>query len=122
MCLCVEPERPNHRCNRTWHLTITFVHVLQADEEINETDLAEREEGELSDGDDFGGNGEYEAISSDEELKLRQKIEALEARNMELEQIASISAKSKDSYGELKFFVIDVMLILDTTNRIATAN
>lgn len=66
--------------------------------------MAEREEGELSDditGDDVGDADEYEAISSDEEFKLRQKIEALEARNFELEQIASISAKAHDSYGKL---------------------
>lgn len=64
---------------------------------------AEPEEGEITSSDcadidpiDF----EYEAISSDEEFSLRQKIEALEARNLELEKIASISARSQDAYGK----------------------
>lgn len=62
--------------------------------------MAEREEGEISDVDvkdcaDF----EYEDISSEEENSLRRKIQALEARNLELEKIAFISAKSRDSYG-----------------------
>ncbi|XP_055313430.1 uncharacterized protein LOC129574883 [Sitodiplosis mosellana] len=52
-------------------------------------DDAEPEEGEIITSDnDF----EYEAISSDEEFTLRQQIEALEAKNRELEKIASISA------------------------------
>lgn len=64
---------------------------------------AEPEEGEITSSEsadidpiDF----EYEAISSDEEFTLRQKIEALEARNSELEKIASISARSQDPYGK----------------------
>lgn len=68
----------------------------------NETIIIdEPEEGEIvnSDDDQDDGEFEYEAISSDEELALRKKIEALEARNLELEKIASISAKSKDVYG-----------------------
>lgn len=60
-------------------------------------DDAEPEEGEIINSDnDF----EYEAISSDEEFTLRQKIEALEAKNRELEKIASISSRAID-YGEL---------------------
>lgn len=62
----------------------------------------EYEEGELTstdNGDIDEVDFEYEAISSDEEFTLRQKIEALEARNLELEKIASISARSQDAYG-----------------------
>lgn len=59
-------------------------------------DDAEPEEGEIITSDnDF----EYEAISSDEEFTLRQQIEALEAKNRELEKIASISSRAID-YGE----------------------
>lgn len=58
----------------------------------------EPEEGEITNTDDeIVANGtadfEYEAISSEEEFSLRQKIEALEARNLELEKIASISCE-----------------------------
>lgn len=54
------------------------------------------EEGEIINSDsDF----QYEAISSDEEISLRQQIEALEAKNREMAKIASISAKSID-YGK----------------------
>lgn len=55
----------------------------------------EREEGEIVDlNDDI-----YETIiSSDEELDLRQRIEELEAKNSELEKIASISKIS--DYGK----------------------
>lgn len=77
------------------------VHFKQND--VSVADEAEREEGEIDnsdDGDDAIGF-EYEAISSDEEFTLRQKIEALEARNLELEKIASISARSQDAYGNL---------------------
>lgn len=56
-------------------------------------DDAEPEEGEI-----IASDNEYEAISSEEEFSLRQQIEALEAKNRELEKIASISARSID-YG-----------------------
>lgn len=53
---------------------------------------------------------EYEAISSDEEFTLRQQIEALEAKNRELEKIASISSRAIDYDfidGEfISFFII----------------
>lgn len=56
-------------------------------------DDAEPEEGEIINTDsDF----EYEDISSDEEFTLRQQIEALEAKNRELEKIASISSRAID--------------------------
>lgn len=62
-------------------------------------DDAEPEEGEIINSDnDF----EYEAISSDEEFSLRQKIEALEAKNREIEKITSISAVN--DYGEFILF------------------
>lgn len=55
---------------------------------------SEKEEGEIIDVD------EYEDISSDEEFNLRQRIEELESRNLELEKIASISSTSKlNKYG-----------------------
>lgn len=59
----------------------------------------EPEEGEITSTDDEAvtvetAECEYEAISSDEEISLRQKIEALEARNLELEKIASVSSRS----------------------------
>lgn len=47
---------------------------------------AEREEGEISD--------DFEDISSDEEITMRQRIEQLEARNIEFAEIAYISTKS----------------------------
>lgn len=59
----------------------------------------EPEEGEITNTDDeiimneTTADFEYEAISSEEEFSLRQKIEALEARNLELEKIASISCE-----------------------------
>lgn len=59
-------------------------------------DDAEPEEGEIINTDN---EFEYEAISSDEEFTLRQQIEALEAKNRELEKIASISSRTID-YGE----------------------
>lgn len=66
-------------------------------------DDAEPEEGEIINTDsDF----EYEAISSDEEFTLRQQIEALEAKNRELEKIASISSRTIDydyTDGEITF-------------------
>lgn len=68
-------------------------------------DDAEPEEGEIinSDEDDVENDVfEYEAISSDEESMLRQKIEALEARNLELEKIASISSRPID-YGKFRY-------------------
>lgn len=61
---------------------------------------AEPEEGEILNSDEETNEFEYEAISSDEEYTLRQKIEALEARNSELEKIHSISARSQDAYGK----------------------
>lgn len=48
--------------------------------------LDEREEGELTE-------YEYEDISSDEELLLKQRIAEIEATNLELEQLASLSRK-----------------------------
>lgn len=56
-------------------------------------DDAEPEEGEIINSD---SEFEYEAISSDEEFTLRQQIEALEAKNRELEKIASISSRAID--------------------------
>lgn len=49
-----------------------------------------------------GGVGEFEDISSDEELNLRQRIEELEARNQELEQIAAISKTATDDFGSIR--------------------
>lgn len=49
-----------------------------------------------------GGVGEFEDISSDEELNLRQRIEELEARNQELEQIAAISKTATDDFGSFR--------------------
>lgn len=66
-----------------------------AEAEPEEGEITSSENGEI-DPIDF----EYEAISSDEELSLRQKIEALEARNLELEKIASISARAQEPYGK----------------------
>lgn len=43
---------------------------------------------------------EYDDISSDEELTLRQRIAELEARNLELEKIASISSSKTCDYGK----------------------
>lgn len=54
---------------------------------------AEPEEGEII---NTGSEFEYEAISSDEEFTLRQQIEALEAKNRELEKIATISSRPID--------------------------
>lgn len=54
-------------------------------------DDAGPEEGEIMD-----SEFEYEAISSDEEFTLRQQIEALEAKNRELEKIATISSRAID--------------------------
>lgn len=56
----------------------------------------EREEGEIIE------VMEYEEISSDEEINLRQRIGELEARNQELEKIASISSAKACDYGKLK--------------------
>lgn len=44
---------------------------------------------------------DFEDISSDEELNLRQRIEELEARNQELEQIAAIT-KTSDDFGKIR--------------------
>ncbi|GAB0099468.1 hypothetical protein DMENIID0001_153280 [Sergentomyia squamirostris] len=52
----------------------------------------EREEGEIVE------NIEYEDISSDEEFSLRQRIEELEERNFELEQIANIQGFATNPY------------------------
>lgn len=56
---------------------------------------SEQEEGEIIDVD------EYEDISSDEEFNLRQRIEELESRNLELEKIATISSNNnkQNDYG-----------------------
>lgn len=64
---------------------------------------AEPEEGEIPNSDDdvVPNDAEYEAISSDEEYALRQKIQALEARNLELEKIHKISARSQVAYGKI---------------------
>lgn len=46
---------------------------------------------------------EYEEIiSSDEEFNLRQQIGELEARNQELEKIASISSAKANEFGKFK--------------------
>lgn len=58
----------------------------------------EREEGEIIEA------NEYEDISSDEEINLRERIQELEARNLELEKIASISSAKSSEYGEQIFF------------------
>lgn len=55
---------------------------------------SEQEEGEIIDVD------EYEDISSDEEFNLRQRIEELETRNLELEKIASISSNKSNEFGK----------------------
>lgn len=67
---------------------------------------AEPEEGEIPNSDDdvVPNDAEYEAISSDEEYALRQKIQALEARNLELEKIHKISARSQVAYGKTGIF------------------
>lgn len=54
--------------------------------------VGEREEGEIVE------SIEYEDISSDEEFTLRLRIEELEARNFELEQIANISGLATNPY------------------------
>ncbi|XP_055703992.1 LOW QUALITY PROTEIN: neurofilament heavy polypeptide [Phlebotomus papatasi] len=54
--------------------------------------VGEREEGEIVE------STEYEDISSDEEFTLRLRIEELEARNFELEQIANISGLATNPY------------------------
>lgn len=66
---------------------------MQQAEPILIGDDAEPEEGEIINTD---SEFEYEAISSDEEFTLRQQIEALEAKNRELEKIASISSRTID--------------------------
>lgn len=58
------------------------------------SDESEQEEGEIIDVD------EYEDISSDEEFNLRQRIEELESRNLELEKIATISSNKLNEYGK----------------------
>lgn len=73
----------------------------------------EPEEGEITNSDnDAGETGEfeYEAISSDEEFTLRQKIEALEARNLELEKIASISSRSMGKSVSVTLFHFDIVV------------
>lgn len=47
---------------------------------------------------------EYEDISSDEEFSLKQRIAELEARNFELEKIASISSSKICDYGKCENF------------------
>lgn len=64
---------------------------------------SEQEEGEIIDVD------EYEDISSDEEFNLRQRIEELESRNLELEKIATISSNKPNGYG--KRFSGEIVLV-----------
>lgn len=69
----------------------------QIDVHVNTNVESEKEEGELSDvgGNDVGAGGTFEdIISSEEEFELRERIAELEARNLELEKIASISSNS----------------------------
>lgn len=76
----------------------------------------EPEEGEITNSDDEAaepGDCEYEAISSDEEFTLRQKIEALEARNLELEKIASISSRSMGKCVPFYIFIFLEKLIVE---------
>lgn len=61
----------------------------------NKDDDEDREEGEIIEDTPV----EYEDISSDEEVNLRQRIQELEARNIELEKIASISSTKSMDYG-----------------------
>lgn len=61
----------------------------------NKGDNDDREEGEIIE----DAPVEYEDISSDEEVNLRQRIQELEARNIELEKIASISSTKSMDYG-----------------------
>lgn len=76
--------------------------VLDMDIDGNKNDdVEDREEGEIIEDTPV----EYEDISSDEEVNLRQRIQELEARNIELEKIASISsAKATLDYGKIKLF------------------
>lgn len=53
----------------------------------------EREDGEIIDISEDDIDAFLENISSEEEFTLRNRIAELEARNLELEQIASISAR-----------------------------
>lgn len=66
----------------------------------------EREEGEIIEA------NEYEDISSDEEINLRERIQELEARNLELEKIASISSAKSSEYGEQIFFFFFIKIAL----------
>lgn len=76
---------------------ISFFFLSLPSQGVNDTGANDdREEGEIIDSD---SNFEYEAISSDEEFTLRQKIEALEERNSELAKIATISARAQEVYG-----------------------
>lgn len=74
--------------------------VLDMEIDRNKKDDEDREEGEIIEDTPV----EYEDISSDEEVNLRQRIQELEARNIELEKIASISsAKATLDYGKKDF-------------------
>lgn len=61
---------------------------------VNVAIASEKEEGELSDGGNDIANTFEDIISSEEEFELRERIAELEARNLELEKIASISSNS----------------------------
>lgn len=53
---------------------------------VRKMNVEEREEGEIT---------EYEDISSDEEILLRQRIAEIEATNLELERLSTLTDKSK---------------------------
>lgn len=56
---------------------------------VRKMNVEEREEGEIT---------EYEDISSDEEILLRQRIAEIEATNLELERLSTLTDKSKYLY------------------------
>lgn len=108
-CCCSTPLTES--CCRLLSLNWNVTFALQLNEMIETVDLvtddAEREEGEIIDSEgaiEDLDTAEYEAISSDEEFHLRQKIEALEARNLELEKIASVIERPHNAYGKLRLF------------------
>lgn len=53
---------------------------------VRKMNVEEREEGEIT---------EYEDISSDEEILLRQRIAEIEATNLELERLSTLTDKSE---------------------------